>query len=167
MAENKTKPTAISVDTFLDAIEPSERRAEGKAVCALFAEVTGESPAMWGPSIIGFGRYRYALANGKTAEMCRAGFSPRKTELVFYCSAGAPERPAPARAARQAPDGQGMPLCEAAGRRGPGSAGEYYRCRMVAYERDPSAGLTRRRHDRPCSFKLGTAARCHARGNTR
>ncbi|WP_163460317.1 DUF1801 domain-containing protein, partial [Escherichia coli] len=38
----------------------------------------------WGPSIIGFGRYAYRYDSGRTGEMCRIGFSPRKAELVLY-----------------------------------------------------------------------------------
>ena len=39
---------------------------------------------MWGPSIIGFGSYRYRYDSGHGGEMCRIGFSPRKAELVLY-----------------------------------------------------------------------------------
>jgi hypothetical protein len=93
MAENKTKPTAMSVADFLDAVEPPERREDGKAVCAMMERVTGEPPVIWGPSIIGFGSYRYQC--GKREEtMCRLGFSPRKAELVLYVLTGTPEQEA-------------------------------------------------------------------------
>lgn len=39
---------------------------------------------MWGPSIIGFGCYRYRYESGREGEMARVGFSPRKPQLVFY-----------------------------------------------------------------------------------
>lgn len=84
MAENKTKPTEVSVETFLDTVEPERRRADGKAVCELMARVTGEPPVMWGPSIIGFGSYTYGGASGRTGTMCRVGFSPRKAALTLY-----------------------------------------------------------------------------------
>jgi hypothetical protein len=48
------------------------------------ARLSGEPARMWGPSIIGFGRYRYRYDSGREGEMCRIGFSPRKAELVFY-----------------------------------------------------------------------------------
>jgi hypothetical protein len=93
MAENKTKPTAMSVADFLDAVEPPERREDGKAVCAMMERVTGEPPVIWGASIIGFGSYRYQC--GKREEtMCRLGFSPRKAELVLYVLTGTPEQEA-------------------------------------------------------------------------
>jgi len=84
MAENKTKPTEASVAQFLDAVPDPVRRDDGKAVAALMARVTGEQPAMWGPSIVGFGAYRYKYESGREGEMCRIGFSPRKPELVLY-----------------------------------------------------------------------------------
>jgi hypothetical protein len=54
-AETKTKPTDVSVDTFLDGVEHPVRRADGKAVRAMMERDTAEPAVMWGPSIIGFG----------------------------------------------------------------------------------------------------------------
>jgi hypothetical protein len=59
MAENKTKPTAVDVDDFIDAVPDPQRRQDAKALCAIMERVVGEPPRMWGPSIVGFGRYRY------------------------------------------------------------------------------------------------------------
>ncbi|MES2441987.1 MAG: DUF1801 domain-containing protein [Pseudomonadota bacterium] len=84
MAETKTKPTAVSVDDFLDAVEHPVRRADGKAVRALMERVTGQPATMWGPSIIGFGSYHYKYDSGHEGDSCRTGFSPRKAELVLY-----------------------------------------------------------------------------------
>ncbi|MBO9714370.1 DUF1801 domain-containing protein [Sphingomonas sp.] len=84
MAELKTKPSEVSVDAFLDAIEHPVRREDGKAVRALMERLSGRPAAMWGPTIIGFGTYRYKYDSGHEGEMCRIGFSPRKAELVFY-----------------------------------------------------------------------------------
>jgi uncharacterized protein DUF1801 len=84
MAELKTKPTQASVEAFLDAVPDPQKRADAKAVCALMARLSGEPPAMWGPSIVGFGRYRYKYDSGHEGEMARIGFSPRARELVLY-----------------------------------------------------------------------------------
>lgn len=90
MAETKTKPTAISVDAFLDAVADPARRADGRAVDALMRRVTGLEPRMWGPSIVGYGSYRYQYDSGHGGEACRIGFSPRKAELVLYVLADLP-----------------------------------------------------------------------------
>lgn len=84
MAETKTKPTQISVEAFIDAVENPVRRDDAKEVCAMLERITGESPKMWGPSIIGFGSYHYKYDSGHEGDMCRLGFSPRKAELVLY-----------------------------------------------------------------------------------
>ena len=84
MAELKTKPTEISVDSFLDAVPDPQRRADGQAVRAMMERITGEPAKMWGPSIVGFGSYHYKYDSGHEGEMCRLGFSPRKAELVLY-----------------------------------------------------------------------------------
>lgn len=84
MSEPKTKPTDASVEGFLAAVEPAGRREEGRTLCALMQAVSGEAPVMWGPSIVGFGRYANVTANGKSADWPRMGFSPRKAALTLY-----------------------------------------------------------------------------------
>ncbi len=84
MSENKTKATAQSVEAFLDAVENEKRRADGKAVCAMMQEITGEPPVLWGPSIIGFGKYHYKYASGHQGDAPMVGFSPRKQALTLY-----------------------------------------------------------------------------------
>jgi hypothetical protein len=39
---------------------------------------------MWGPTIVGYGRYKYTYDTGHTGEICVVGFSPRKANLVIY-----------------------------------------------------------------------------------
>ena len=43
---------------------------------------------MWGPSIIGFGSYRYKYASGREGEWMLTGFSPRKQNLTLYIMPG-------------------------------------------------------------------------------
>jgi hypothetical protein len=90
MAEIKTKPTGVAVDQFLDAVPDPQRRADGKALREMFERITGEPATMWGPSIVGFGSYRYQYESGHGGEMCRIGYSPRAKELVLYIGASAP-----------------------------------------------------------------------------
>ncbi|MCY3793703.1 MAG: DUF1801 domain-containing protein [Gammaproteobacteria bacterium] len=87
-AGNKTVPTGASVEQFLDAVENPVRRRDCRAVMTFMAAETGETPKMWGPSIIGFGRYRYAYPSGRQGEMPLTGVSPRKQSLVLYIMPG-------------------------------------------------------------------------------
>ncbi len=48
------------------------------------SDVTGATPVMWGPSMIGFGTYSYRYPSGRTGEFFRVGFSPRKSALSLY-----------------------------------------------------------------------------------
>lgn len=81
---NKTVETDAAVEDFLAGVTPEERRADGRVIATLMAQFSGEPARMWGPSIIGFGRYHYRYESGREGESCRIGFSPRKAELVFY-----------------------------------------------------------------------------------
>lgn len=84
MAENKTKPTSASVDEFIAGIENARRHADALVALDLYKEVTGLSPVMWGPSIIGFGVHHYEYESGREGTVPAAGFSPRKTNMTFY-----------------------------------------------------------------------------------
>ncbi len=90
MAENKTKPTKVSVAAYIDAIADDTRRAEAKALVRLMQKATGEKPAMWGPSIIGFGSYHYVYDSGREGDMPLVGFSPRKPAIALYVQTGFP-----------------------------------------------------------------------------
>ena len=94
MAETKTGPTEASVDDFLDAVAHPVRRSDGKALRAMMERVTGEPATMWGPSIVGFGRYHYRYASGHEGDSPRIGFSPRSAGLVLYVG-GFPDYEAP------------------------------------------------------------------------
>src|SRR5262249_28833175 len=79
MPEPKTMRTKASVPAFLAAIEHEQRRADAKSIAKLMQSVTGEKPAMWGASIVGFGAYE-----SNTGTWPLIAFSPRKTSLVLY-----------------------------------------------------------------------------------
>jgi uncharacterized protein YdhG (YjbR/CyaY superfamily) len=91
MAELKTKPTKASVETFLKKISDDTRRQDCETVTALMKEVTGAEPELWGPSIVGFGRYHYKYASGREGDWMLMGFSPRKTDLTLYVLPGVHE----------------------------------------------------------------------------
>jgi len=88
MADNKTKQSKMSVTEFLEAIPDQTRRADARALIKLMQSATGEKPAMWGPSIIGFGSLHYKYESGREGDMPLAGFSPRKAATVLYSLAG-------------------------------------------------------------------------------
>ena len=88
MAEPKTQRTKASVAAFVAAVEDDTRRKDAKALDKIMREITGEKPAMWGPSIIGYGAY-----DGPTGKWPRLGFSPRKANLVLYVMDGYEKEP--------------------------------------------------------------------------
>jgi hypothetical protein len=88
MAENKTKPTKLSVAAFIDALTDPARRADAKTLLKLMQSAAGEKPKMWGPSIIGFGSYHYRYESGREGDMPIIAFSPRKAATVLYGMTG-------------------------------------------------------------------------------
>jgi hypothetical protein len=88
MADNKTKPTKLSVGAFIDALTDPTRRADAKALVKMMQRASGEKPVMWGPSIIGFGSYHYTYESGREGDMPVIAFSPRKAATVLYLMTG-------------------------------------------------------------------------------
>jgi hypothetical protein len=84
VAENKTKPTQVSVAKTVDAVPDETRRADARRLVRIMEEATGEKPKMWGPSIIGFGTHHYRYESGREGDTPLAGFSPRKRACVLY-----------------------------------------------------------------------------------
>ena len=87
MAENKTKPTGASVKDYLASRASDQQRVDCKELMALLKRVTQKSPKMWGPSIVGYGSYRYTYESGRTGEAPLAGFAIRGREFVMYLDA--------------------------------------------------------------------------------
>ena len=78
------RPTAASVAEFLARVPDGRRREDAHRLCAMMQEITGEPPAMWGSSIIGFGSYHYRYSSGHEGDSALASFAPRSQHLVIY-----------------------------------------------------------------------------------
>jgi hypothetical protein len=83
---NKTRPTRVSPAAFIQAITHPKRRAD--ALELMMRAITGTSPRMWGPTIIGFDQVHYVYPTGREGDIPLAGFSPRKQALVIYLGPG-------------------------------------------------------------------------------
>jgi len=90
-ADLKTKPTKVSVTTFINSVENEPRKRDAKTLLALMKKITGEKPTMWGPTIVGFGNYHYKYESGREGDMLTVGFSPRKANMVMYVMGSIPE----------------------------------------------------------------------------
>ena len=84
MAENKTEYTDASVGDYIASRANAQQRTDCRELMVLFKKVTRHSPRMWGPSIVGYGSYRYTYESGRTGEAPLAGFAIRGRELVVY-----------------------------------------------------------------------------------
>ena len=92
MVENKTKATIASVEDYIASRANEEQRVDCKALMSILSRITRQRPKMWGPSIVGYGSYRYTYDSGRTGELCLAGFAIRGRELVVYLVPGGTEQ---------------------------------------------------------------------------
>lgn len=93
MSEIKTQPTDADVQAFLEAATPRRRREDGLVLADVFREVTGAEPVMWGPSMVGYGSYRYVSPSDpkRQGDWPKTAFSPRKAQLSLYGLKDLPE----------------------------------------------------------------------------
>jgi hypothetical protein len=94
IAENKTKPTDASVVDYIASRGNAQQQADCRELMALLERVTRQTPRMWGPSIVGYGSYRYTYDSGRTGEAPLAGFAIRGRELVVYVTTESEEQKA-------------------------------------------------------------------------
>jgi len=86
----KTGITDQSVDDFLETVG-EKRRDEAYKLIEVMRRATGEEPRMWGPSIVGFGKFHYVTKSKSEADWFKVGFSPRKAKISLYVSHDADE----------------------------------------------------------------------------
>lgn len=88
----KTVPTDADVSAFVAAVKSPVRRRDAGTLLGIMERVTGLPAVMWGPSIVGFGEYRYRYATGRESVMAAAGFSPRASSSTVYLADGFEDR---------------------------------------------------------------------------
>ena len=88
MAQLKTVRSGKSVHAFLKGIRDERQQDDAMRLLQIMKRATGTKPAMWGPSIVGFGSYHYRYESGREGDWFLTGFSPRKQNLTLYIMAG-------------------------------------------------------------------------------
>ena len=94
MSESKTRATGASVDAYITSRASPQQRTDCRALMSILGRVTKQAPKMWGPSIVGYGSYRYVYDSGRTGESCLTGFAIRGRDLVVYLPAEGKEQAA-------------------------------------------------------------------------
>jgi hypothetical protein len=91
MAAIKTQKNDASVEDFLSSVPDTTKREDGFKLLTMFREITGETPKMWGTSMVGFGQYHYkSERSSQEGDWFMTGFSPRKAALTLYVLSGFP-----------------------------------------------------------------------------
>ena len=72
------------VEKFLSTVTNVRRLSDARKIIEIMRQVSGEEPAMWGTSIIGFGSYHYRYASGHEGDSLVIGLSPRSAAMSVY-----------------------------------------------------------------------------------
>jgi len=85
MAKNKTAETLMEVTEFVSTyVVHEQKKSDSLHLVDLMRQWSGYEPKMWGPTIIGFGKYHYKYPSGHEGEAPIIAFSPRKAEFSLY-----------------------------------------------------------------------------------
>lgn len=89
MSELKTTVNDASVKDFINSVTSETKKRDSFTLLELFTKITGETPKMWGTSIIGFGQYHYKSdRSNQEGDWPLTAFSPRKQSLTLYITHG-------------------------------------------------------------------------------
>ena len=88
MTQLKTQLSDDSVEEYLSRLDDPRKREDCFVLLQMMREVTGEEPAMWGGTIVGFGFYKYRYNSGRRGQWFITGFAPRKRDLTVYIMPG-------------------------------------------------------------------------------
>ena len=84
VTENKTQENDSSVGNFINSLDNEQVIDDCLKLIEMMTKISGHEPKMWGPSIIGFGKYHYRYDSGREGDMPVIAFAPRKGKLVLY-----------------------------------------------------------------------------------
>jgi hypothetical protein len=88
MSELKTRKNDSSVDEFIGRLSDPDIQCDCQTLIKMMERSTGAPATMWGDSIVGFGKYHYKYASGRSGDWFQVGFSPRKKNLTLYLMYG-------------------------------------------------------------------------------
>ena len=83
MSENKTKPTKVSINRFLNDVDEMQRK-DSYAILDIMKKIIKEEPVMWGQSMIGFGKYHYKYESGREGSAPLVGMASRANAITLY-----------------------------------------------------------------------------------
>lgn len=86
MSENKTKATDAGIQDYIASRAKASQGDDCLVLMDLLENLTRQTGKMWGPSIVGYGCYRYTYDSGRSGEAPLIGFAIRGRELVLYLS---------------------------------------------------------------------------------
>ncbi|MEO0404553.1 MAG: DUF1801 domain-containing protein [Bacteroidota bacterium] len=84
MSEPKTRPNSNSVQLYCESITNEKRKSEFQIILNKLENVCQEKAVMWGPSIVGYGRFNLTYKSGKVRDWMLLGASNRKQAITVY-----------------------------------------------------------------------------------
>lgn len=84
MSDVMNQPRPTDVDHFISQITDVTRKNDVYRLLQIFEQTSGFEPKMWGPSMIGFGKYHYMIDNKFEGDAPLVAFALKKTKINLY-----------------------------------------------------------------------------------
>lgn len=76
------------IAAFMETLSPGRRHGEALLLDVFFRETTGWQPQLHSGGMLGYGRYNYRYASGRSGTWFATGFAPRKAKISIYIMPG-------------------------------------------------------------------------------
>ncbi|MCU0330193.1 MAG: DUF1801 domain-containing protein [Candidatus Kapabacteria bacterium] len=83
-ATNKTTETVVLPEMALAALADDAKREDALVLHAMMKRLTGSDGAVWGESIMGYGKRHLRYASGRELDWFIVGFAVRKATFSVY-----------------------------------------------------------------------------------
>lgn len=81
---NLTTEIEPEVVEFIDSIKLEVKKKDSLYLIELMQMLTGKPAKVWGPNLIGFGKFQYTNEKGENGDWFITGFAQRKNNLAIY-----------------------------------------------------------------------------------
>lgn len=88
----KFAPTGQAVEEIIESLKSAKKREEAYQLLELHEKVSGQTPVVWYPGIIGFGLYHYEYKSGHSGQAPILAFAPRQAKISLYIDQQLPGR---------------------------------------------------------------------------
>ncbi|KAA1038427.1 DUF1801 domain-containing protein [Macrococcus equipercicus] len=87
MSDGLNQQRHTDVNHFISQMTDVKRKKDAYQLLKIFEQASGFEPRMWGPSMVGFGKYHYMIEEKFEGDAPLVAFALKKTKINLYLAA--------------------------------------------------------------------------------